>query len=107
MATGILGSTLHAGTGWITLYTVPASKIGSVILNLCNTSTDLTLNARIAIGTGATPTGAMLIESNVVLEPGTVYERTGLVLAAGQKIYVHTEFQQLIAVNVYGYETDA
>lgn len=74
------------------LYTVPANRRAVFSLNLCNRSA-AAVTVRVALTTGGAPTDADWIEYDTPLpaaggSSGSVLERTGLALAAGQKLYV-------------------
>lgn len=103
MASGILGaSDLSAATN-TTVYTVPANTYSVVSINMCNRgSTDAAV--RIALAATDTPTNAEYIEFNSSVFANNVIERTGIVLAAGQKVVVYSTSASTSAV-VYGIET--
>jgi hypothetical protein len=50
------------------------------------------------------PSTSNYLEYDIVLDGNNFVERTGLVLSAGQKVWVRSPTSSL-AINVYGYET--
>lgn len=83
-----------------TVYTVPAGKIATVNISACNssgTAADLTL----AIGTGASPAAGDYIKFASAI--GGEFERTGLVLAAGEKVFALSTASN-VSIRVHGFE---
>lgn len=104
MATGILGKAdLTAGAD-STLYTVPENTFSVVSLNICNRSGSTTADIRIALAATDTPGTDEYLEFDSELLASGVVERTGIVLAAGQKVVVRASTNDVTAV-VYGIET--
>lgn len=88
-----------------TIYTVPAGRQASLI---CNITALLACKVRLAVGSGSSPAAADWLEYDVPLAPfGGFIERTGLVLKAGQKVFVRTDTANSIAAQVYGIEEAA
>lgn len=106
MPSGRIQSTLVTSNTWNTLYTVPTAKVGSVSLNMVNVA-NVSLDFSLAVTSNATPTTAEHIEFGTSLASKAVYERTGLVLEAAQKIVVYTTANTSLAANVFGYEENA
>jgi len=103
MATGRLGTaTLATGTN-ATVYTCPADTFAVVSVNYCNRSNQAQ-SVRLAIADAATPTTSEYIEYDAEVLAKGVLERTGLVLAAGQKIVAYASAAGASVV-VYGIET--
>ena len=104
MATGRLGANDIAATTNTTVYTCPSSTFAVVTLSLCNRNATTARDIRVAVATSDTPSNAEYIEYDASLLAKGVLERTGLVLAAGQRIVVYASATDVSAV-VYGIET--
>ena len=104
MATGRLGVNDIPATTNTTVYTCPASTFAVVTVSLCNRNATTARDIRIAVATSGTPSDAEYIEYDASLLAKGVLERTGLVLAAGQRIVVYASATDVSAV-VYGIET--
>ena len=104
MATGRLGVNDIPATTDTTVYTCPASTFAVVTVSLCNRNSTTARDIRIAVATSGTPSDAEYIEYDASLLAKGVLERTGLVLAAGQRIVVYASATDVSAV-VYGIET--
>lgn len=89
------------------LYSVPAGRRAVLNLNLCNRAT-ATAKVRVAITAGQPPVDADWIEYETPLPAagspgGSVLERTGLALGAGQQVHVRADVAGISAV-LYGIE---
>ncbi|MCG2663356.1 MULTISPECIES: hypothetical protein [Brevundimonas] len=89
------------------LYTVPAGKQAIVTVALCNRGA-ASAKIRVALTNGAAPTDADWIEYDTPLPAaggsgGSVLERTGLSLGAGQQIHVHAT-TAAVSATVHGLE---
>ena len=104
MATGRLGANDIPATTDTTVYTCPASTFAVVTVSLCNRNASTARDIRVAVSTSGTPSNAEWLEYDASLLAKGVLERTGLVLAAGQRIVVYTSATDVSAV-VYGIET--
>ena len=104
MATGRLGANDIPATTDTTVYTCPASTFAVVTVSLCNRNASTARDIRIAVSTSGTPSNAEWLEYDASLLAKGVLERTGLVLAAGQRIVVYASATDVSAV-VYGIET--
>jgi hypothetical protein len=102
MATGKLGTAALAATTLTTVYTVPAAKVGSFTISVCNT-TSSAIAVRIAESTSGTPDASEYIEYGVLVSPNGVLERTGRVLGAGGTVVAYAAATG-ISVNINGYE---
>ena len=103
MATGRLGaSNMSAGSN-TSIYTCPADTYAVASLNICNRGNQAT-SIRIAVADNATPALGEYIEYEVELLAKGVLERTGIVLAAGQKIVCYASGANISAVAM-GIET--
>lgn len=105
MASGKLGSLDLVAATDTKLYTVPAGKVTSANVNIVNRGTTQ-VTVRLAIGTGANPVNSDYLEYEVTLAPSGVLERTGLVLSAGEIIFVRASLAT-VSVRVHGYEENA
>lgn len=107
MATGRLGaSDIPAGTTnpGTNVYQCPPATFAVVTLSLCNRNATLSRNIRVAVATSDSPNVQEFIEFDAELLAKGVLERTGIVLAAGQRIVVFASATDVSAV-VYGIET--
>ena len=103
MATGRLGaSNMSAGSN-TSIYTCPADTYAVASLNICNRGNQAT-SVRIAVADLATPTNGEYIEYDTEILSKGVLERTGIVLAAGQKIVCYASGANISAVAM-GIET--
>jgi len=105
MATGRLGASDVPATTLTTVYTCPASVYTIASINICNrgaTAADI----RIAVATTDTPGAAEYIEYDLTIAVSGVLERTGIVLATGQRLVVYSSAASISAV-VYGIESTA
>lgn len=102
MPTGRLGALDLAANTDTTLYTVPASTVGTVNVSLCNRGTT-SASVRIAIAGAAAPVNSEFIEFDTVIQPRGVLERTGIVMQAGMRIVVRSSLINVSAV-CWGFE---
>lgn len=103
MATGRLATLdiTNAATDTL-LYTVPSTKVASFSITMVNRGSS-PVTVRIAL-TDSTSVGAdEYIAYDHSIYPKESYERSGLVLASGQFVYVRSSATSVNAV-VYGYE---
>jgi len=105
MATGKLGASDLSATTNTTVYTCPADTYAVVAINICNRGTNATA-VRIAVADSDTPGAAEYIEYDSEIFSKNVLERTGLVLAATQRLVVYSTQASVSAV-VVGIETAA
>lgn len=105
MPTGRVGAAALAATTSTTVYTVPASTIAAVNINICNRGT-AAATVRLALAAADTPTTAEWIEYDCSVPANGVLERTGIVLAAGQKVVAYASTADVTAT-VYGMEESA
>jgi hypothetical protein len=107
MATGRLASVNPPAAAGNSVYTVPVSNYSAVSISILNRSSSPTTYRLAILENGvSTPTFSNYLEYDVVLDGENFVERTGLVLSAGQSIWVYSPTSSL-AINVYGYETQA
>lgn len=103
MASGILGQFAPLATTFTTVYTVPASTLAVVNINVVNRSTSATAAVRVALASTATPTDGEYIEFDAIIPARGVLERTGIAINAGEKVVVFASTANCSA-NVYGLE---
>jgi len=87
------------------LYAVPAGKCATVTVNLCN-RTGQPRKVGILIAQD-THTAADFIEVHAPLPPKGVLERTGLVMTAGEQLFVVSNTDTGVSARVHGFEEDA
>jgi hypothetical protein len=105
MATGRLAAIDLSADTLTTAYTVPEATYTVATITMCNRgTTDTTID--LALADLDTPVNGEFIEFETVLLAKNVLERTGLVLAADQKIVVRST-QANVSVVVVGIETAA
>jgi hypothetical protein len=103
MASGVLGQSALSATTLTTVYTVPASTLAVVNINVVNRSTSATADVRIALASTATPSNAEYIEYDATVPARGVLERTGIAMQATEKVVVYASTANC-SVNVYGLE---
>jgi len=106
MASGILGQVSLASTTLTTVYTVPASTLAVVNINVLNRSTANPADVRIAIGTQINPSNKDWIEYDTTIPVKGILERTAIAVNAGTNIVAYGSTSSL-SVNVYGLEQPA
>ena len=108
MASGRLGAVDPSATTLTAVYTVPASTVSTVSVNLCNRGA-AAITVRLAHLDGAIGTIANedYIEYDVTIPAnGGTLVRTGIVMAATHVIAVYTDLATLSA-QVWGWEEGA
>ena len=105
MATGRLAAQDMSAATLTTVYDTPAATYTVASVTICNRGAAAS-NISIAIADVATPLVGEYIEFETVLLSKNVLERTGIVLAATQKIVVLSSQASVSAV-VVGIETAA
>ena len=103
MASGILGQAAPTASTDTTVYTVPASTLSVVNINVLNRSGSNPVDVRIALAASATPTTAEWVEYDVTVPAKGVVERTGIALQAGKQVVVYVSTADT-SVSVYGLE---
>ncbi len=106
MASGILGQAAPTASTDTTVYTVPASTLSVVNINVLNRSGANPVDVRIALATGNSPANSEYIEYDVTVPAKGVVERTGLALNAGKLVVVQCSTGDT-SVSVYGLEQAA
>lgn len=97
---------ITAANTWTEVYVVPASRRSSVTLSLCNhtIATDLLVSVAIGPATSGAITDAHYLEYLIPIAASGVYERTGIVLNATQKLWVRVTNATSLNAVVYGFE---
>jgi len=103
MASGILGQAAPSASTDTSVYTVPASTLSVVNINVLNRSGSNPVNVRIALAAGGTPSTSEYIEYDVTVPAKGVVERTGIALQAGKQVVVYVSTSDT-SVSVYGLE---
>lgn len=102
MATGRLGIADLTATTNASVYTVPAGKIASFNISVCNrNNTEATI--RIAVASAATPTVAEYIEYDATIPGNSVLERTGIIADEGKIVVAYSNVGN-ISVVIFGIE---
>ena len=86
----------------VALYTVPADRRAVLTVSLCNRAA-ASAKVRLALTAGGDPTDADWLEYDASLTGSGVLERTGLALAAGQKVFVRSD-TATVSASAYGVE---
>jgi hypothetical protein len=103
MASGILGTQQSLASATLTtIYTVPASTVSYLNLNIVNTNAT-PVNVRVALSATDTPTPAEYIEYNAQIAGYGILERTGIALQATKKVVAFSDTTG-VSVSVYGVE---
>lgn len=99
---GLLGTFDLAATTDTTVYTVPGGKQAAFSVNLCNRSSS-DIKVRIALTDGSATANKNYIEYDTIIPANGMLERTGIVMADGEKINAYASATGISAV-VYGVE---
>jgi len=102
MASGRLGSADLSATTETTIYTVAASTLAVCSVSICNRGA-VAATIRLAIADDAAAEADKWILYGYVIDPGGFLERTGLVLAATQRLNAYSDVANTSWV-AYGYE---
>jgi hypothetical protein len=103
MATGTLAGVDISASTYTPIYQCPSSTFAVVTVSICNRGSTLS-DIRLTVGNTFPPTLTDYIEFDTSLSAKGVLERTGIVLAAGQKISGYSSLANVSFV-VYGIET--
>jgi hypothetical protein len=87
------------------IYTVPTAATATVNVSVCNCA-NTNVAIRIAISTGSTPVDADWIEYDAAVSGNGGIERAGLVLSAGEKVFVQANSAS-VSARVHGFEEGA
>lgn len=102
MASGKLGTSAPSASTNTTVYTVPASTLATLSINVVNRGTG-NANVNIALTTSASPANADYIEYGVEVLPNGVLERSGIVASALEKVIVNSTTADC-TFRVHGFE---
>lgn len=83
-------ATLVANTDTLLHPGVPAGEVHTCTVRLANRGT-AAVKVRIAVGSGAAPTDADYVVYNESVRAGGVLNDSGIVLSAGEKVWVWTD----------------
>jgi len=102
MASGKLGSADLASSTATLMYTVPAGKTATVSIRVANrNSTSVTV--RTAVGSGASPANTDYLTYDASVPGNGILEDTGIVVSAGEKIWVYSSAAS-VSARVHGFE---
>lgn len=102
MPSGVLGRANLSATTNTTIYTVPATKLASFSVNICNRNTN-SAAVRIAVSSSGTPAATDWVVYDAIVQGNGVLERSGLVAEAGQLVVVYASAANVTAM-AFGYE---
>lgn len=102
MPSGILGAASLAASTHTTLYTVPAGRTATLVINACNRNATA-VKLRLALAAGDTPSANEWIEYDTELAPYGVLERSAIVLDAGKRVVAYASTAN-VTVMAYGLE---
>lgn len=105
MASGILGQAALSATTNTTVYTVPASTLAVVNVNVVNRAGTAS-TVRIALSSSANPDTSEWIEYDSTIPANGVIERTGIAINAAERVVVYASTANC-SVSVYGLEQAA
>lgn len=99
MSNGILGRYSSSITGQNIVYTVPVDKYAKVSINvISNFSTTFTNTIKVYIAPSSSPTTQHLIQLEPLSVQSNGFERTGIILQAGERVIVVQEATETHAV---------
>lgn len=105
MASGQLGVSDLSATTNTTVYTVPASTLAALSINVCNRNASQ-VTIRLALAASGTPNAAEYIEYELAVSGYGAIERSGLVLDAGKQVVAYSSAAN-VSVVVVGFEEAA
>ena len=91
MSNGLLGKSMSNANGYVTLYTVPGTaQYASLVINVVNIDPSIVATLRVAVTTSPQAPGTLDHIENGAQVPaaGGIFERTGLVLSAGESVSI-------------------
>lgn len=102
MASGILGKANPAAATNTTVYTVPAGKVATVNISICNRG-GTAANVRVALAATGTPGLDEYIEYGTAILANGVLERFGVMIGAATNVVVYSD-AATVSVMVFGAE---
>lgn len=105
MASGRLGASDLAATTATTVYTVPASTLAAISVNVCNRNAS-SVTLRLALCATGTPAVEDYLEYETLIPGNSLLERTGLLLDAGKRVVAYSSAANVNVV-VVGVEESA
>lgn len=105
MASGRLGAIDLAAATATPVYTVPASTLAAISVNLCNRNAS-SVAIRLALSTTDTPAAEEYLEYETLIPGNSLLERTGLLLDAGKRVVAYSSAANVNVV-VVGVEESA
>ena len=102
MASGILGKANPAAATNTTVYTVPADKVATVNISICNRG-GTAANVRVALAATGTPGDDEFIEYGTSVLANGVLERFGVMIGEGTNVVVYSD-AATVSVMVFGAE---
>lgn len=101
MVSGLLGKASLAANANTSIYTVPASTVATVNVNVVNTTTS-SITIRLSIGAAA-PAATDYIEYDTTIPANGVLERSGLVMSAAEVLVARASATG-VTVRAFGFE---
>lgn len=103
MASGKLGAVDLGAAANTLLFTAAANKVTTANIRFANRNA-LPAKIRLAIGVGAEPAGTDYMSYDLELPPNGTIEDTGVVLSAGEKVWVRSDVAN-VSVRAHGMES--
>lgn len=106
MANAIAKNVMLTASSLTPVYTNATQGPATVNISICNQMTADTNGVRVAVSTASAATdvqNADYIEFSQTVTSGSVYERTGIVIAPGETVFAFDDFGAC-SVRVYGFE---
>lgn len=105
MPSGKLGAANLAANTDTLLYTVPASIVATVSIRLCNRGA-APVKLRVAVGSGVAPADTDYLDYDAPVPANGILENTGIVLSAGEKLWVRSD-TATVSARAHGFEEAA
>lgn len=102
MASGKLGSVnLVADTDTL-VYTVPAGKVSTVNIRVCNRNAS-GIAISVAVGSGGSPATTDYIDYEAAVPGYGILEETAVVCSVGEKVWIRSTLAN-VSVRIHGFE---